>query len=328
VKLFVTGATGFIGRVVVEAAVTRGHDVVALTRAPSTDSPASAGRGSEQRVVGDVRRPEEWMHGLEGCDAVLHLAIVHGSPVDQWDVLVHGTHQLVAAMLRRGVRRLVLVSSMSVYDYAALDAGAMVDESTPLEPAPEGRDDYTRAKLAQEAVVTTAPGLQTSVLRLGAVYGVDRLWNAGLALRLPGGPGFDIGSGGSMKLTYVENAGLAIVLASERGEAVGTVVNVVDDDLPSPARFADALRRHGLDAPRAVPVPYAVVSGLARCASGLNRRLLRGRVHLPEIAVPARLGARFKPLRYSNRAARQVLGWAPPFDLDQALARIADRSVR
>jgi nucleoside-diphosphate-sugar epimerase len=99
---------------------------------------------------------------------------------------------------------------------------------------------------------------------------------------------------------------------------------VVDDDLPTAAGFAAVLRRHGLGAPRGIPVPYGVVELAARLAHGADQVLLGGRVPLPELLVPERLAARYKPLRYTNAEARRVLGWAPRWSLDEALARTAD----
>jgi nucleoside-diphosphate-sugar epimerase len=300
----------------VRDAIARGHEVVALVRSRPTT------QGVHQ-VVGDIRRPETWSTSLDGCDAVIHLAATYGDPMEQWDVVVHGTDQLVGAMAAKGVDRLVLVSSMSVYDYAALEPWQVLDEESPLDRSPEHRDGYTRAKLAQETLVKGVSGLRTTIVRPGAVYGRDRLWDGGVAVRLPMGLGVAVSPGAHEKLTYVENCSRAIVLAAERDDAAGAVLNIVDDDTPTQAEFAAALRRHGLAAPRAVPVPYRAAAIAARGAQFVNQHVLAGRLHLPEVAVPPRLDARHKPLRYTNDRAKRTLGWIPPFTLDEALVRIA-----
>jgi nucleoside-diphosphate-sugar epimerase len=125
----------------------------------------------------------------------------------------------------------------------------------------------------------------------------------------------------------VEHCAEAVVLAAERPDAVGTVLDLVDDDLPTAAGFAAALGRHGFATPRGIPVPYRVAELVARLAHGVDRAVLGGRLPLPELLVPERLAARYKPLRYTNAEARRVLAWAPRWSLDEALARTAAAST-
>ena len=75
--------------------------------------------------------------------------------------------------------------------------------------------------------------------------------------------------------------------------------------------------------PPTITVPWPVVRAGAGLLGAVNRRLLDGRAKFPGIAVAERLDARFKPLRYTNRKARELLGWSPRHDLVTAI----DRSV-
>jgi nucleoside-diphosphate-sugar epimerase len=322
-QLFVTGANGFIGDAVTRSARSRGHRVVALVRSSTSEGTCRLVDAGAEIVVGDVCERGDWVQQLSGCDAVVHLAANFGAAADQWDVAVRGTANLADAMIARQVERLVLVSSISVYDFRGRRRDEVLDETSPIEPMPNSRDGYVRSKLGQEQVVADRPALKTTIVRPGAVYGRDRLWNAGLALRIGHGPGLTIAPDAALKLTYVDNCAEAIVLAAERDEAIGTVLNIVDDALPTQRQFAAALRRHGLPAPRSVPIPYAMASAIARIASAVNTRLFGGRLQLPEILVPARLDARYKPLTYSNLTAKRVLGWTPRAGLDEALDRVA-----
>jgi nucleoside-diphosphate-sugar epimerase len=82
---------------------------------------------------------------LQGCDVVIHAAAaLEGDQATQHAVTVDGTRQLLAAMQRAGVARLVGISSLSVYDYLALADGATLDEHSALEAAPWQRDVYAR----------------------------------------------------------------------------------------------------------------------------------------------------------------------------------------
>jgi len=322
-RLFITGASGFIGTEVVERALDRGHEVVAMVRA-GTD-PARLrwhDRVGLTLARGDVRERGAWTTALVDCDAVLHLAYGPGDFHAQFATSVVGTEHLLAAMDAAGVRRLVHVSTFSVYDYESLRPGAVLDETSPLEPEPARRDDYAHTKLLQERLVRaaeTAGDLDLTVLRPGAVYGPGKLWDAGLSGHL-GGIGLAIAPGARLKLTEVGNCAEAIVLAAERRAAVGTTLNIVDDDLPTQRAYAAALRRHGIEVGPSVPIPYAPARAAAMLVRALNRSFFGGRARVPWLLVPAKLDARVKPLRYPNDRAKDVLGWRPQRSLDEALA--------
>jgi dTDP-L-rhamnose 4-epimerase len=122
-RVLVTGAAGFIGSHVAEALIADGHEVLwldSLAPAVHSEKPAYLPDGPSflQRDVRDAAAVED---ALDGVDAVCHLAAMVGLGVSladlplYSDVNVTGTATLLDAMGRRGVRRLVLSSSMVVY---------------------------------------------------------------------------------------------------------------------------------------------------------------------------------------------------------------------
>ena len=165
-------------------------------------------------------------------------------------------------------------------------------------------------------------GRALTVVRPGAVYGPDNLWEGGHAAELAG-IGLAISPRSVQKLTYVDNCADAIVLAAERDEAIGQTVNVVDDDLPTQARYERLLRAHGIEVARGLPVPYRLARATADVLDAVSRRWFRGQAKLPYFLMPAKLDARFRPLQYSNATAKRVLGWTPSVPLDEALRRSA-----
>ena len=72
-----------------------------------------------------------------------------------------------------------------------------------------------------------------------------------------------------------------------------------------------------------IGVPVGVVRAGANLVHALNGAVWGGRVKLPAFVVPAKMESQYRPLRYSNAAAKRVLGWQPRFSLDEALARIS-----
>jgi nucleoside-diphosphate-sugar epimerase len=156
------------------------------------------------------------------------------------------------------------------------------------------------------------------------IYGPNNLWHdllgAGLGSRY-----LRIGSRATLPLTYVENCAEALVLAAERladaDSAVdGEIINLVDDDLPTQQVYAEAVAGR-TEVPRSFTAPWPVVRVGADLLAVANRRLLDDRAKFPGIAVPDRLHARFKPLRYTNRKAKSLLGWEPRFGLVEAIER-------
>jgi 2-alkyl-3-oxoalkanoate reductase len=315
-KILVTGAGGFLGRYVVAAAGRAGHDVVALLR-PSSLQPIE---GAAVRAA-DLRDRKALPDVVADADAVIHLAARKaGDFHTQFASTVLGTENLLWSMRRAGVRRLVGVSTFSVYGFRALSPGSLVDEETPLESHPDRRDEYARTKLLEEELFHdfAHEGHDVVVLRPGLIFGRGELWHALLGAEF-GSRRVRIGKRAVLPLLYVENAAEAIVGAAERGRP-GSILNLVDDDLPTQQRYVEILERHGAAEPAPV-VPWPLARGIADLAELTNRWAFGGRASLPGIIQPDRLHGRFKPLRYTNEAARRELGWSPRFGVEEAVVR-------
>ena len=160
-RVLVTGASGFVGRAMVDAARRRRHRVRAATRHPGeTRFPA----GVEKVATGDYRQPVDWAPLLAGVDSVVHLAgIAHIGPAigeADYDRVVHAaTAELAAACGEAGVRRFVFMSSVRAQSGPAAD-GVLTEND-----APRPTEAYGRAKLRAEAAVRAAGVPWTSCVR-------------------------------------------------------------------------------------------------------------------------------------------------------------------
>lgn len=311
-----TGAGGFLGARVTQALARRGHEVVALVR-PAGEPPRL---GAVEVVGGDLRdRPPPGV--LDGIDAVVHLAAqVTGGDEARFAGTVVATEHLLNAMQAAGVRRLVLASSYSVYDWSAL--GDSLDERSPLESARRvhERDGYAVAKLWQERVARRAAErgeIDLTVLRPGYIWGPGRELVPGIGQRV-GGVELVFGPFARLPLTHVENCADCFAAALDSERAVGTTFNVVDGHGVSTWRYVRDVA--GAAALR-IPVPYAVAFGAVRLVHRVARALLGPRLRLPSIFVPRRFEARFKPVRSDAGRARELLGWQPPLSYEEALRR-------
>ena len=328
-RVLVTGASGFLGREVVRAAAAAGHEVLALVR-PTARVDDLHWPDSVRILRGDLRQIGDWSEQMVDFEAVAHLAAApSGDLPTQFSGTVVATENLLAHLPMRSLRRFVHVSSFSVYDYEAVGFRGTLTEATPVEPTPEKRDAYTITKIAQERLVTEAcgeAGVHLVVIRPGAIVGPGKDWGFGSATKLGR---FDIifSPGAKFPLTYVGNCAAAIVRALDAPVPSGRVYNIVDDDLPTFARFHRLSRQLGGRAiGPALYVPWFGVSLLGGAVSLLNRLAFHGRAKLPELLDRRRQRVRWQPMFYSNRAAKEELGWSPAVPLETAAELTAGRS--
>jgi len=308
--LLVTGATGMVGRHVVERAITAGYRVRALAREGSDRS----GFPSDiEWHAGDLERPETLPSAFDGVELVVHAAAKVGDwgPLDEYrKINVLALEHLATAARHTGqVRRWVQISSLGVYparDHFGTDETAAIDL--------EGLDGYTRSKAEAEELLHRhiAEGLPGVILRPGFIYGRgDRHVLPRLAERIRGGKMKLIGDGAKlMNNTYVGNLVDAIFLALEKPDIVGQTFNIRDGRLVSKAEFVGAIVAH-LGAKPVGRVP----PGIARVLAGLFEGVAK---LLGSRQAPLLTKARYKflglNLDFSITKAERLLGYRPAVD--------------
>ncbi len=322
-RVLVTGASGFLGRHVVSSLGARGHAVRALVRPASrVDGPGWSDRVEVVRA--DLRAPGDLSAPLRDVDVVVHLAAaVTGGEDAQFAAGVVGTERLMAALPGSTVRRVVLASSFSVYDWTT--ASGTLDESSPVVEAPRlyERDGYAVAKVWQERVTrqwAAGASWQLTVLRPGFIWGRDHGYLACLG-EAAGRIHLTLGPRTRLPLTHVENCADLFSLVVDHPGAAGETFNVVDgDDVRAWRYLGDHVEGTGSRWIR-VPVPYLVARFGVEVAHRASRWIYGETAKLPSILVPCRFVARFKPLRFSNAKLRDRLGWSPPIDYETCLSR-------
>ena len=140
-----TGAAGYVGAALTRRLVEDGYYVRALVR-PLSRIESLEGLGVEI-IFGDVRDPQCVGAACHGVDLVVHAAAaLRGSAKLIVDSAVEGTRNLALAAKQNGVKRVVYLSSMSVYNLFDLPEGEAISERTPLEELPQERGAYSLAK--------------------------------------------------------------------------------------------------------------------------------------------------------------------------------------
>jgi nucleoside-diphosphate-sugar epimerase len=319
VIVLVTGANGFLGRNVVAELISRGHHVRAMVR-PAADLSRFSWNEHVEVFRADLRNHDELERAFAGVDVLVHLAAsVTGGEEAQLSDTVVGTTRLLNAMAKSSTRRLVLASSFSVYSFKR--AHGMLDEQTPLEGRLYERDGYAVAKTWQERVVRQASAehnFELTVLRPGFIWGPGNDYLACLGqsfglIHLVFGPLTRI------PLTHVRNCADCFAAAVENPKAVGQTLNVVDDDSVRAWKYMGLYLRGTRKRGIRVPIPYIVCLLLTHIAHRTSKFIFHGKGKLPSLLVPIRFQARFKPLRYSNKRVREVLGWIPRLSLRECI---------
>ena len=149
-KLFITGATGFVGAHVARLAAQQGAELRLLSRSNSNrgNLPANA-----DVITGDLREPSTFASALRGCDALIHVAADYRlwvpDPTEMYKANVEGTRELLRIAREAGIPRVVYTSSVATMGFKY--DGTIVDENTPVSEA-DMIGHYKRSKWLAEQV--------------------------------------------------------------------------------------------------------------------------------------------------------------------------------
>jgi len=149
VRVFITGATGFVGGHVARQYAAEGASLWLLTRQTSRlDSLTGI---DAEMVKGDLREPEKLRTALSGCDALVHVAADYRlwvrDPEQMYAANVDGTRELLKLAREVGIQRVVYTSSVATMGFKA--DGTIVNEETPVALA-EMIGHYKRSKFLGE----------------------------------------------------------------------------------------------------------------------------------------------------------------------------------
>lgn len=218
-KIFLTGGHGFIGSRVVERLIEGGHDVRCLVRASSKTHRID--HLEWERHVGDVRDRASLEAGMQGADAVIHLASVSSwsdmrSSVLE-DVVQTGTENVVEAAKASGVKRVVFVSSSMAVN--ATPTPIVFDETSPFELTdPKYRYPLAKHRAEKRALEVAGDDVELVIVNPAEVYGPndDAMVTAGnLRDALNDWPALAC-TGGSA-ITHVDDVADGMVRALEKG---------------------------------------------------------------------------------------------------------------
>jgi nucleoside-diphosphate-sugar epimerase len=303
-RVFITGASGFIG----SALAARFRDQGAEVRGVDLRADPAAGV-----VAGDITDPGAWQQHAAGCDLVVHTAAVVSLRLDQpdatWRANVVGTRNALDAATSAGARRFVHFSSVTVFGFDFPDG---VDERYPVRPTGV---PYPDTKIASEQLVLQAHAegrIAVTVVRPGDVYGPGSGAWAVLPTKLIRTRRFTLPDGGRgiFSPVYVDDVVGGVVAAAGAEAGAGEVFTLSGGaGIANRDFFGRYARELGM---RLLTLPAPVARAGARIA---------GRLGSDPDVNPRALDYMLRTGTYAIAKAEERLGWRPEVAVGDGLDR-------
>ena len=316
-KVLVTGATGFLGKYVVKELVAEGYFVRAFGRNEAVGQ--SLVSDQVEFFKGDLSSKQAVEEACKGVEMVVHagaLSTVWGPWESFYQANVLGTQHVLEASRTNKIKRLVYVSSPSIYA-APKDQIGIKEEDAPTE---NHLNNYIKSKLLSEKLFPAYPDVPSIILRPRGLFGIGDTSILPRVLKLSQKIGIPLIKECKqlMDMTCVENVALAIALALKADRAEGQVYNITNGE-PTPFKelIEEALQGLGLPI-RYKKLPAFLLSGLASSLEVLYRVLpLKGEPPLTRYT--------YYLLRYSQTLdiskAREELGYEPRISIKEGIAQ-------
>jgi nucleoside-diphosphate-sugar epimerase len=316
-RIFVTGASGFVGGAAAKKLADGGHDVRAMSRSEKSDAKITALGAKPVRCdLEDVAAAH-----IGDAEAIIHCAafVEQWGPRDAWRKFnVDGTARLLAAAKQAGAKRLVHISTESVLWRGQHLRG--VDETYPR--APNSPYPYAATKAQAEELVERAntPDFQTIILRPRFIWGpgdttllpvIEHMAKSGQWQWIDGGRA-------QTSTTHIANLVHAIELGLIKGRG-GEAYFILDDGVRS---MKDIIS--GIAATRGITLPSkSVPSWAADTLAGIAEgswRLFNLKGEPPVTRFGAMIMSRDSVL--SDAKARREMGYAPLISVEEGLRQL------
>lgn len=318
-RMFVTGATGFIGAHFVERALAEGHEVLGLYRSNgpkhSDEISRLTARGARLQR-GDILKPETFADALGGVDCVCHFAAAFresGADEAYFERMnVQGTTNVVEAAVAAGVKRFVHCGTAGIYGQRV---PGTIDEQTPIRPW----NSYERSKLAADERVRKIAGdagMEYVILRPTAVYGPrdERLLKLFRSVAKGRFPLFGRGDG-RRHMIYVTDLADAFLRACTAPLAANRELIVAG---PKAVPLREMLETIAQVANRSAFGPSLPLGPMLALAAVVEDTCKVLKIKPP--IYRRRMDFYLNDAAFDSRQAQALLGWQPKVDLAEGFA--------
>jgi len=317
-RLFLTGASGYVGRNLIRHFATRGVAVAALVR---NDAAAQLVRSLGATAVTADILDGNLAANMAGCDGLIHAAADtdHGTATaKQQRVNEDGTRAVMDAARKAGVKKVIHLSTESV-----LATGKPIINANETAPLPhKAAGGYSRTKAAAErwALAASTPDMPVVVLRPRFIWGRDDTTALpALVQAVQSGKFAWIGGGTYLtSTTHIGNLCTAVELALGKGR--GGEIYFISDGEPIPFRqmVSALVETQGLTVPDKT-VPRGVVRIVAAIGDLLGA-MSRGKI-IPPLTLQAYATSAVEVTFRIDKAQRE-LGYAPVISREEGLAEL------
>ena len=325
--VLVTGASGFLGSRTVELLSQQGYRVRALVRPTSNISKLQS--LSVEIHYGDVADRASLQPAFQGIDYVIHAAAdTRGDPEESQRSTVTGTKNMIALAKQHNIKKLIYISSCSVYGVYNLRNNYIIDENTPLEPYPEKRGVYSAAKLAAEKILFDSVknnAFPFVCLRPGTIWGPGGQLVSPIFGILLANKWFVVFGDGRLvlPLVYIDNLVSAIITCMENDQADGQTFNVLDDTQLTKGEYRKLILKKIYPKSGAIYLPHFFILP-AIFFQELVFRLIGRKPFLTNY----RYRSAQKKIVYGFSKIKNHLSWQPPVSKEQAIQQVIKSFTR
>lgn len=322
-KVLVTGGTGFLGKRLVAGLVTAGYPVRVLARKLSNIE-ALKKKGVEI-YFGDVADKSSLEQAFDGVDVIVHAAAgTSGRQKDCETGTILGTRNILELCESKKVKKLVYISSCSVYGVADYKADQVVTEESSLERFPSKRGEYSASKQQAESFVVAAmekSSFPIVILRPGTIYGPGGdFFTPMMGFSLFNKAFIVIGNGKfELPLVYIDNLVAAAIKAFQRGEVDNQIFNVVDSEKINKKEYMNKLIKKLYPNARTIYFPFSLLYATVWSQEILCRFLKRS-----PFLTCYRLISSQRNIKYENSKLIEKLNWTPSVSVNDAVAAILE----
>ncbi len=303
-NILVTGATGFIGKALVNGCLNENHSVIAATRRQTSELPSSV---SQVKIL-SLDSNNDWTLALQDAEVVIHLAgLAHTSYTN--DEYRHinqaATLNLASQAAKKGVRRFIFLSSIGVNGNENRSPFKETDTPSPVE-------NYAISKYEAEKgllKIANKTNMEVVIIRPPLVYGANAPGNfASLIKWVKIGIPLPLGAVHNKRsFVALDNLVNFIIHCIEHSKAANEIFLISDGEDVSTTQFlhkiANALGKSIWLIP--VPVILMIVTANFLGKGGVARRL-------------------FSSLQIDNSKARNLLNWKSVVTMDEQMRKTID----